>query len=95
VAHDRRIALGAKLAVVRRIGRITLDLVDDAIVSNVHDGAAGVQAHLAGTADPLAVFQGILDMACSCSHCDHSWRDMIRKYNLKLKMHKKSIQHNN
>ncbi len=46
--HDGGVAFRAKFAFVRRIRRIALDLVYDSVIRDVHYGAAGMQAHLAG-----------------------------------------------
>jgi hypothetical protein len=71
--HDGGVALGTELAVVGRIGRVTLDLVDDAVIRYVDDRSAGVQAHLAGAADPFALLEGVLYVVLYSSHCKHSW----------------------
>jgi len=69
VPHDRGIALRTELAAVRGIGRVTLDLVDDAIVGDVNQVRAGMQAHLAGGTHPAAGLDGVVHCVWSGDHC--------------------------
>ena len=68
MAQDRRVALRAQLAIVRRVARVTFDLVDDAVVGDMDARGARVQAHLAGRFDPPARLDGIVHRLCCSGH---------------------------
>ena len=57
--HDGGITLRTKLTVIGRVGGIALNLVDDAVISNVNQVATGVQAHLASGRNPASTFERV------------------------------------